>query len=121
MMDESGGSPCASTTPAATFNEINVFSPQTGLFNWTFGGEHETLMPHNNFKIFQHTSVPPILAGPRLNSDNIVEDDVRLDGSVPKVSPSPTMPSMATTIWSVELGLPGPSSMPGKLGTCTFL
>lgn len=48
-----GDTPTPASAGVMTFDEINVFAQQPGLFNWKLVGKKEMIIPYNNGKIFE--------------------------------------------------------------------
>lgn len=71
LPNPSGDTPTPQSAGVMTFDEVQVFSQQPGLFDWKLIGKKEMIVPYNTYKLYQPTSVDPLIAGPHLNPDYV--------------------------------------------------
>jgi hypothetical protein len=64
-----GDTPTPTSAGVATFDEVNVFAGNPGLFDWKLVGKKEMLVPYNSYKTLEPTSADPLLTAAFINPD----------------------------------------------------
>lgn len=71
LPNPSGETPTPQSAGVMTFDEVNVFSQQPGLFNWKLVGKKEMLIPYNTGKFFAPKSAATLISDSHLNPDYV--------------------------------------------------
>lgn len=69
LPNPSGETPTPQSAGVMTFDEVNVYAQQPGLFNWKLVGKKEMLIPYNTGKFSTAKSAETLITGPHLNPD----------------------------------------------------
>jgi hypothetical protein len=71
LPNPSGDTPTPTSAGVMTFDEINVYAQQPGLFNWKLAGKKEMLVPYNANKTFAAPNPEATMTGQHMNPDYV--------------------------------------------------
>jgi hypothetical protein len=71
LPNPAGDTPTPTSAGVMSFDEVNVFASQPGLFNWKLVGKKEMLIPYNNSKPFEALKAEDLMEDRHLNPDHI--------------------------------------------------